>query len=57
MVLVLKKGASKKDIQQANKKLGEISSGKKLNTKKYTGVINLKEDALIIQKKLRDEWE
>jgi hypothetical protein len=57
MTLILKKGASKKDIQQINKKLSEISSGKKLNTKKHSGVIKLKEDALSIQKKLRDEWE
>ena len=57
MVLVLKKGASKKDIQQISKKLSELSTGKKLNTKKYKGVIKLKQDALVIQKKLRDEWE
>ena len=57
MTLILKKGASKKDIQQINKKLNEISSGKKLNAKKHSGVIKLKEDALSIQKKLRDEWE
>lgn len=57
MTLVLKKGASKKDIQSINKKLKELSSEKKLNAKKFSGVINLKKDALSIQKKLRNEWE
>ncbi len=47
MTVILKKGASKKDIQSVNKKLEEISSGKKLNAKKYSGVL----------KKLRNEWE
>ncbi len=57
MVLVLKKGASKKEIEQINEKLGQRALRKTLNTKKYCGVIRLKEDPLAIQKKLRDEWE
>ena len=57
MTLILKKGASKKDIQLINKKLGEIISAKKLDTRKYSGSIKLKETPLDIQKKLRDEWE
>ncbi len=57
MVLVLNKGASKKDIDLINKKLNQIPSRKKLDAKKYCGVIKLKEDPLAIQKKLRDEWE
>ena len=54
MVLVLKKGASKKEMQHISKKL---QKSKGVNTKKYTGAINLKEDPLAIQKKMRDEWE
>ena len=57
MVLILNKGASKKDIDLINKKLGQLSVRKKLDAKKYCGVIKLKEDPLVIQKKLRDEWE
>jgi hypothetical protein len=34
-----------------------MPSRKKLDAKKYCGVIKLKEDPLVIQKRLRDEWE
>jgi hypothetical protein len=54
MVLVLKKGASKKEMETISKKL-QIVKG--VDTKKYCGSIKLKEDPLKIQKKMRDEWE
>jgi hypothetical protein len=56
MVLVLKKGASKRQIAAIEKKL---SKGKTtgFNARKYNGSLKLKGDALEIQKKLRDEWE
>lgn len=54
MVLVLKKGATKKEMDSISKKLQNI---KGVNTKKYCGTIKLKEDPLAIQKKMRDEWE
>ena len=57
MVLTLKRGASKKDIDKINKKLENIPSGKKLNAKKYCGTIKLKRDPLTIQKELRNEWK
>jgi hypothetical protein len=57
MVLVLKKGASKREIEQINKKLKQMPSRKTLDAKKYCGVIKRKEDPLVIQKRLRDEWE
>jgi hypothetical protein len=57
MVLVLKKGATQQEIEQINKKLGQMPLRKKLEAKKYCGVIKLKEDPLQIQKKLRDEWQ
>ena len=57
MILVLKRGATKKEIEALNKKLGFIKSGKGLDAKKYSGVIKLKEDPLAIQRKLRNEWE
>jgi hypothetical protein len=54
MVLVLKKGASKKEMDNISGKLQVV---KGVNTKKYGGTIKLKEDPLAIQKKMRDEWE
>ena len=53
MVLVLKKGASKQEMQNLNKKLHKTTG---VNTKKYCGVIKLKKDPLAIQKQMRDEW-
>ena len=53
MVLVLKKGASKKEMQTITKKLKK-SVG--VNTKKYCGVLSLTEDPMTIQKQMRDEW-
>ena len=53
MVLVLRKGASKKEIQTIEKKLS-ISKG--VDTMKYCGKIKLTEDSLSIQKTLRNEW-
>lgn len=57
MVLVLEKGATKKQMEQLNKKLSHLPARKKLDAKKYCGVIKLKEDPLVIQKKIRNEWE
>ena len=55
MVFVLKKGAGKKEIEALRNKL--IAKKKKgVDTKKYCGVIKLKEDPLAIQKKMRDDW-
>jgi len=54
MVLVLKKGASKQEMESISQKLRAV---KGVDTKKYCGTIKLKEDPLAIQKKMRDEWE
>lgn len=53
MVLVLKKGATKKEMESITHKL-EKKIG--VDTKKYCGVIQLKENPLAIQKEMRDEW-
>ncbi len=58
MVLILKKGASKKEIEVLREKLSSLPGRKKtMEAHKYLGTIKLKEDPLVIQKKLRDEWE
>lgn len=54
MVLVLKKGATKKEMEAIAKKLTVV---KGVDTKKYCGTIKLAEDPLVIQKRMRDEWE
>jgi hypothetical protein len=55
MVLVLKKGASKEEIDLLRKKM---SSNQRdgVDTRKFCGVLKLKEDPMVIQKKLRNEW-
>lgn len=55
MVLVLKKNAGKKDIEAIKEKLDKVLIAG-VDTKKYCGVIKLREDPLSIQKKIRDEW-
>ncbi len=55
MVLVIKKGASKRDLLNLEQKLLKKSKG--FNSDKYNGVIKFKKDGLTIQKELRDEWE
>lgn len=57
MVLVLKKGAGKKEIADIEKKLYAKKEVTGFDAKKYNGVLKLKGDPLTIQKSLRDEWE
>lgn len=58
MGLVLRRGATKKEIEAIERKLyRERRASTGFNAKKYNGVLKLKEDPLSIQKKLRDEWE
>lgn len=57
MNLILKKGASKEEIKAIEEKLLLLTGKKKMEAKKYSGTIQLKEDPLVIQKKLRNEWE
>jgi len=53
MVIIIKKGSSQKSINQALKKL---RTQKGLDAFKFCGSIRLHEDALSIQKKMREEW-
>ena len=56
MVLVLKKGAGKKEIDAIEKKLSKGGQSG-FDAQKYNGTLKIKGDALKIQKKLRNEWE
>jgi hypothetical protein len=57
MVLVLKKGASKKEIEAIERKLYKKKASGGFDARKYNGVLNQMEDPLTIQLKLRNEWE
>lgn len=57
MVLTLKKGASKKEIEAIEQKLYKEKNSGGFDAKKYNGVISLSESPLTIQSKLRNEWE
>ena len=57
MVTVLKQGATKKNIRELLDKLAKNIKPKGVDVYKYVGTIQLKKDALTIQKALRDEWE
>lgn len=53
MAIRIKRGSSKKAIQ---KQLSKTKS-KGFPAYKFTGKIKTKEDPIVIQKRLRDEWE
>jgi hypothetical protein len=53
MVLVIK---SNKDIKKVKEALAERQTKKGFDAKKFCGVLKVDEDALVIQKRLRDEW-
>jgi hypothetical protein len=54
MTIILKKGQHLEDVLPINTPIQGI---KKLNAKKYVGILNLQEDPLEIQKRMRNEWE
>jgi hypothetical protein len=54
VILVLRKGATRKEMNSIYKKLGN-SVG--VNTKKYCGMIKLNEEPLTIQKRMRNECQ
>ncbi len=55
MVTIIKRGMKEQEIHSlvSSKK----NKKKKINLKKYCGKIVLKEDAVNIQKRFRDEWQ
>ncbi|AYL98373.1 hypothetical protein [Mucilaginibacter celer] len=57
MVVVLKKGATEKDIEAIEREIYKDAPDTGFDAKKYNGVISLKEDPMTIQTKLRNEWE
>ena len=57
MVFVLKKGSGKKEIAAIEDKLYKAKLNGGFNARKYNGILKLKSSPLVIQKKLRNEWE
>ncbi len=61
MVLNLRGGATKQEMAALDEALQKCrrkkAAPKVLKAKKYCGTLKLKEDPLVIQKRLRDEWE
>ena len=55
MVFILNKKTSLKEFEKLFAKMSRSKKG--INTKKYCGVISLKEDPLELQKKWRNEWQ
>jgi len=58
MTITISKGADKATIENALAQLQKQTETKNgVDTRKYCGVIELKENPLLMQKQLRDEWE
>jgi hypothetical protein len=53
MVVVIKRGSTKKEIELL---ISKHKKRKYFNSKKHSGVIDLKENPLDIQKSMRDDW-
>jgi len=44
------------NLEEIQKILGSLPGGKLLKASKYCGVLKLREDPLVYQKRVRDEW-
>ncbi len=56
MVAVIQQGSDRKAIDVILAKLFKKRKGKGIDAKRYCGVLTLKEDALELQRTMRDEW-
>lgn len=58
MVTTIKRGATKTEIQSLFETLeGYLDKGKGFDAYKFCGTVKFNEDAMEIQKRLRNEWE
>jgi len=57
MVTILKKGTSRSRIEKILEKLKRNKSSNGIDAYKYCGIIKLKEDPLVYQRRMRDEWD
>lgn len=56
-MIELTKGAGKEEIAAIKKHALLTAPKKRMDARRYCGVIELREDPLLIQQKLRSEWE
>ncbi len=59
MVVTLKKGSTIEEMKATEKQINALAGKDKsgFDAKKYNGTVKFEEDAMTIQKKLRNEWE
>ena len=60
MVYIIKKSASLEEIERLfslSKSKGRIKGGKKFDAYKFLGKFKKRGDAVLIQRKMRDEWK
>lgn len=57
MALLPKNHIEEADIEKTKKVISEGRPKGGFDAKKYNGIMPLLEDALVIQKKMREEWE
>ena len=57
MVIEIKKGDSSKKIEQEIERISAINKEqKKERLMKFSGIIKLEEDPVVLQRRWRDEW-
>jgi len=57
MVMEIRRGDDKRNIEELLKKLGSDKPIKGIDAHKYCGILNLKENPEDLQKKMRSEWD
>ncbi len=57
MVITLKKGSNRSRISKLLEKIRQTKPLRGIDAYKYCGLINLEEDPIEIQRKMRDEWD
>ena len=57
MTVVLKKNIEKVEFEKILKEINQSKKSKGVDTSRFCGILNLKNDPLTIQKEMRDEWK
>jgi hypothetical protein len=57
MVTIIKKSVKRKEINKILKEVKPVKSHGTFKASEFCGKVKFKEDALKIQKRLRNEWE
>ncbi len=57
MVQILKHGSDPQVIYEILDRISKMKVSKPINAKKYCGILKLDEKPILMQRKMRDEWE